>query len=94
MISNLSAVVILAEKYGYTIDAFHEKTYVINLECAERNCKRMNIYLTTMTVQTSLKHHKKGIQQLNRKNCSLDQLEKIMENPRIHTGKGYFIKTK
>lgn len=47
------------------------------------------------TVQTALNHPKKGKDQLNRKNVSIRLLEKIFENPRVHTHgkiKAYFKK--
>jgi hypothetical protein len=40
---------------------------------------------TNFTVQTSLNHPKKGKTQLNRKFVSMNLLEKIFENPRVHT---------
>lgn len=50
---------------------------------------RLNIYTTTMTVGTCLNHPKKGKTQLFRKNVSMDELEEIYKNPRVHTNKGY-----
>lgn len=44
----------------------------------------------TFTVQTALHHPKKGAKQLNRKGIDFKMLDKIFENPRIHTGKGYY----
>ena len=51
---------------------------------------RINVYYTTMTVATALKHPKKGKTQLYRRHVSFKLLEKIFTNPRIHTCKGYF----
>jgi hypothetical protein len=51
---------------------------------------RINIYYSTMTVETCIKHPKKGKTQLFRKNVSLSELDKIFKNPRQHTGKGYY----
>ena len=53
---------------------------------------RINIYYTTMTVATCLKHPYKGKTQLFRRNVSSKQLIKIFENPRVHTFKGYYAK--
>jgi hypothetical protein len=53
---------------------------------------RINVYLTTMTVTTSLDHPKMGKGQLFRKNVSLEMLRGIFKNPRLHTGKGYYNK--
>ncbi len=53
----------------------------------------INIYSTTFTVTTEIKHPKQGKNQLHRKLGALDNkldiLEKILINPRHHTGKGY-----
>lgn len=73
--------------HGWNIVSYHARTYVINLS---RDKDRMNIYLTTMTVQTAINHPKKGKTQLNRKNITPAELEKILKNPRQHTGKGYY----
>lgn len=53
---------------------------------------RINVYLTTMTVATCLKHPKKGPTQLFRKNVTVAMLHEIFEYPRKHTGKGYYTK--
>lgn len=53
---------------------------------------RINIYLSKMTVATCLEHPTKGKTQLFRKNVSFKELEKIFENPRVHTNKGYIQK--
>ena len=50
---------------------------------------RINIYLTKMTVATSLNHPFKGKTQLYRKRVGRDLMRKIFENPRVHTDKGY-----
>lgn len=51
---------------------------------------RMNVYYTTLTVATCLNHPTKGKTQLFRKNVSAKELVQIMDNPRIHAGKGYY----
>jgi hypothetical protein len=53
---------------------------------------RINVYYTTMTVSTALKHPTKGKTQLFRKNVSLPLLGKLFINPRLHTEKGYYNK--
>lgn len=50
---------------------------------------RINIYYSKMTVGTALDHPKKGKTQLFRKNVSKDILNRIFQDPRVHTGKGY-----
>lgn len=51
----------------------------------------IDVYYTTRTVKTLLKHPKQGFSQLFRSDAysSLSELREIMVNPRIHTGKGY-----
>lgn len=51
--------------------------------------ERINIYYTTRTVGTALNHPSQGATQLFRRNCSDEELREIMQNPRVHTGKGY-----
>ena len=51
---------------------------------------RINVWITTGTVSTSLVHPKAGKTQLFRKNTmDYELLERIFENPRVHTDKGY-----
>lgn len=45
----------------------------------------MNIVNPYFTVQTALAHPRKGKTQLNRKSVSMLLLEKIFDNPRVHT---------
>ena len=52
---------------------------------------RINVYYTTGTVGTCLKHPYHAIgTQLFRRNVTATELAAIFENPRVHTGKGYF----
>ena len=53
---------------------------------------RINVYYTTGTVGTCLNHPKRGKTQLFRRNVDFEQLNDIFENPRSHTGKGYYRK--
>lgn len=55
---------------------------------------RINVYLTTLTVATALNHPKKGKTQLFRKNLNFVELRELFNNPRKHTGKGYYKKSK
>jgi hypothetical protein len=48
----------------------------------------------SFTVQTALIHPKKGKTQLTRNDINLRTLLKLFENPREHTGKGYYKKRK
>jgi hypothetical protein len=62
------------------------KLIISNGEC------KMSVYLSTMTVQTALNHPNKGKTQLTRKNITLQEFNKLLNNPRLHTNKGYHIK--
>jgi hypothetical protein len=54
----------------------------------------INLYSTTMTVTTEILHPKKGKSQLHRKNLSEKQIKMVIDNPRTHTGVGYYRKRK
>lgn len=43
-----------------------------------------------LVVQSAINHPKKGRTQLHRRGIDLIALEKLFENPRTHTGKGYY----
>ena len=51
---------------------------------------RINVYYTTRTVGTCLNHPARGKTQLFRREVTMNQLAQIFENPRSHTGKGYY----
>ena len=50
---------------------------------------RINVYYTTRTIGTALYHPSQGRTQLFRRNCTNDELIQILQDPRVHTGKGY-----
>lgn len=50
---------------------------------------RINVYYTTMTVSSALKHPKHGKCQMYRRNVTRTELERLFKNPRVHLGKGY-----
>jgi len=61
--------------------------------------QKVNIYyggkgnkLSQYTVATIINHPTRGKTQLFRKGVDLKQLERILDNPRIHTDKGYYNK--
>jgi hypothetical protein len=58
---------------------------------AEQNKTRINVYYTTGCVGTVLHHpnHEEKNTQLFRKDCTLQELQAIFNNPRVHTNKGY-----
>jgi len=52
---------------------------------------RVNVYFTTGTVGTSLYHPEQDRRtQLFRRNMTLSDLKKILAEPRLHTGRGYY----
>jgi len=55
---------------------------------------KVNVYYSRMTVATCITHPTKGRTQLFRKKVSMKQLERIFNNPRMHTDKGYYKKRK
>ncbi|KAL3906303.1 MAG: hypothetical protein SGILL_009323, partial [Bacillariaceae sp.] len=50
---------------------------------------RINVYYTTRTVGTAITHPNQGKTQLFRRNCTTEELVKVLQDPRVHTGKGY-----
>ena len=68
----------------------HQKN--IYMIAFKRGSERVNIYYSKMTVGTCVTHPTKGRTQLFRKKVSMKQLEKILDNPRVHTRKGYYKK--
>lgn len=72
--------------YGWSVIKYHPRTYVLNLVRGE---EKMNIYLSTGTIQTAIDHPKQNKTQLNRKCCTRGEFENIFKNVRTHTGKGY-----
>lgn len=85
--ANLYLVIQLMYENGWTMIKFHESNYIMNLE---RGKVKMNVYLTTLTIQTSMNHPKKGKTQLNRKKLTQNELKTVFKNPRVHTKKGYY----
>lgn len=79
----------LAKKHNW-FEADHQRN--IYLLSFKRNSTRINIYYSRMTVATAISHPKFGKTQLFRKHVSLEELDKIFINPRVHTEKGYYTK--
>lgn len=86
-IPSLSEIRELAKKHGWKEIALVKIPPCIRFE---RDDVKMNIYHTTMTVQTAMNHPTKGKTQLNRKAVFYSELEAIFALPRTHTGKGYY----
>lgn len=79
----------IAQKNGYICFEHQEN---IGLARYSNGAVKINVYQTKMTVATCLSHPKKGPSQLFRKNVTLDMLDQIFKEPRLHTGKGYYKK--
>ena len=84
-----------ASTYAYKEIELKEKEAAYMLSFQHKNrpgCGevRVNVWITTGTVSTSLDHPKAGKTQLFRKNGpDYDLLDRIFENPRVHSDKGY-----
>lgn len=68
--------------------AFNPTSRVISFRTI-RDDVRINVYYTTRTIGTALDHPTQGKTQLFRRNCTGKELVTIMNNPRVHTDKGY-----
>jgi hypothetical protein len=79
----------LAAAHGWEEIGINAASKVISFRDADCST-RLNVYYTTMTVGSALLHPVMGKTQLFRRDCSKEDLQKIFDNPRVHTkGKGY-----
>lgn len=76
----------IAKRYDYHEIDLQEINKMISFK---RDDIRINVYYTTMTVGTCLKHPKQGKTQLFRRNVTWELMEKLFNTPRQHTGVGY-----
>ncbi|KXZ51160.1 hypothetical protein GPECTOR_13g647 [Gonium pectorale] len=53
---------------------------------------KLDYYYTTGTTKTSMDHPKRGSTQLFRRDLSEREYNAVLDNPRVHTGKGYYTK--
>lgn len=89
--SYIDKVWLEAIKRGWKFLDLQKNIFMISF--SRKNGKeRINYYLTTGTVSTSMNHPTKGKTQLFRKKVDMKILKKIFQNPREHTGKGYYTK--
>jgi len=51
--------------------------------------QQVDVYFTTGTVKTTLTHPTKKRNAMFRPACTMDEMEQIFENPRVHLYKGY-----
>ncbi len=84
--SHLNEMWEVAQAYGYERYEHQEQNKMISFF---KDGVRINVYYTTMTVGTCLKHPSQGKTQLFRRNVSDHELEEILRYPRVHTKKGY-----
>lgn len=68
--------------------SLNETSRVISFTSSDES-DRINVYYTTRTVGTAINHPSQGQTQMFRRDCSDEELREIMQNPRVHTGKGY-----
>jgi len=84
----------VARNHGYREIERDEVSRVIGFRGGNGGSNRINVYYTTGTVGTCLNHPTRGKTQLFRRNVAgVDELERIFENPRNHTGRGYYRKS-
>ena len=53
---------------------------------------RINVYYSTRTVGTCIDHPQRGKTQIFRRNVDLELLRRLMRAPRLHTGRGYYVR--
>jgi len=82
----------LAQTTGWELLDYQPKTSMISFR---RDGVRLNIYLLKSglyTVGTAMLHPTKGKTQLFRRQITEREVHKLMQNPRLHTGEGYYRK--
>ena len=84
--SDRREIMALAKRHGWKLE---QEQKGIGLLVFVKDDKQVNVYTTKMTVGTALTHPKQGKTQLFRRDVSMQLLDKIFDNPRVHTGIGY-----
>lgn len=84
---NKHEILKLAAENGWTLE---QEQANIGLLIFVKPAMQVNVYMTTMTVGTSLDHPTKGKTQLFRRNCFGSRLAAVFKNPRVHLGTGYY----
>ena len=84
----------IADEFDYDELNVHpnDRRRMCSYESREDSVK-IHVYLMTGTVATCLTHPRSGKTQLFRRNNTLSDIKDIFENPRRHTGRGYFQNT-
>ncbi len=85
--NRLENVRFLAKVYGW-MEVCHQRGAM--MVSFRRSHVRLNVYYSTLTVVTSMKHPARGYTQLSRRNLDMDTIEKILYEPRVHTDKGRY----
>lgn len=92
---SIEAVRAIARRHRAMAEKLNETSRVISFqvpmydELGTEACARINVYYTTGTVGTALDHPRQGRTQLFRRCVTLQELDAIFRNPRVHTGRGY-----
>jgi len=87
----------LASDYGWTELPTHpnDEDRMLSFYSDQHGGVRANVYIKTGTVATSLDHPTKGKTQLYRgQRDTFEKLEKIFDDPRVHTDSGYRTRAK
>jgi hypothetical protein len=79
----------IATRHNYVELSLNEESLVISFR-KKSGSTRINVYYTTQTVSTCLSHPVRGKTQLCSRNVTLEQLDLIFQDPRHHSGKGYY----
>lgn len=84
----------LAKRHGWREVRFNEESRVVGFEKQDSSgsITGVNVYYSTRTVGTYLDHPVQGKTQLFRRNQTMAGLRRIFEDPRVHTGVGYYTK--
>lgn len=85
----------IAKAQNYREIDFKEKSFLVSFARESKKKKtgesvRINVYWKAGTVTTCLDHPKKKKTQLIRKKVDANTLKKIFQDPRLHTGTGYY----
>eukprot|EP00934_Nitzschia_sp_Nitz4_P008103 Nitzschia sp. Nitz4//scaffold159_size51929//50516//51733//NITZ4_006889-RA/size51929-processed-gene-0.23-mRNA-1//-1//CDS//3329537604//8093//frame0 len=89
---NVEQVKSVAYQEGYFQIGHNVQSRVISFgqeDYSGRMLVRVNVYYTTGTVGTCLRHPRQGKTQLFRRNVDPNLLRRIFEDPRVHTDMGY-----
>jgi len=91
MVVSIDAVRDLAREENLIEIGWIEKNNVISFwKGVGTNYTRINVWCTTGTVGTYMLHPRLGRTQFFRRNCTIDRIQGLMKNPRLHSGSGYY----